>query len=248
MKNKSIVFFLVLIFIFSFCRKKHKQEEEINTIQPAKQEGEKLEVDKEKLKQLSITISLDSINKLLSYYDTDSSNNFFYTSDQLNYSLGFRDLFYSPISARFDIGKIDDAFANRYCLINFQQYNHYWSIYLLSQRFPKYEDGYYCGSIIHLLTFDSTNKFINAVQIMRNASDAMNDLIEWCNFKKMSDTSFSISIMKRYFDSFDSDHVKDYWRTFDSVQYTLLIDFKGHFMKKCVYNVHSFLELSEEDK
>lgn len=189
---------------------------------------------------MSITISIDSIDKLLSYYSVDSSNNFFYTFDQLNL-LGFKDLFYLSRYGHpydFEIGKINETFAERYCLINFEQYNHYWSIYLLSQRFPKYEDGYYCGSVVHLITFDSTDKFINAVQIMRNASDAMDDLIERCNFKILSDTSFSISIMKRYIDSFDSDHVKNYWRTFDSIGYTLLVDKRGHLYQLKPYSIH----------
>ena len=63
MKIKQVLLSLLLISIVFSCSRKPKQEEKINTIESIKKE-EQLTVDKEKLKQLSITISIDSIDKL----------------------------------------------------------------------------------------------------------------------------------------------------------------------------------------
>lgn len=237
-KSRQVVFFLLLGVSFFACRKKSKSEYVfIPAAEPKIEIEPDKKVDKEKLKELSITIGVDSMNKLIYSYE-DSLGNFFSKFSYL--ALNKLPELFTLDRSWAEVGKIGDLRANSYCLINFKEHKEYWSIYLLSQYSSSGsgEDGTYLSSIIHLLTFDSSNHFINAAPVMRHIYSSMSGHMGWSDFRMLSDTSFFVSIMDRYGDSFDSDHVKDYHGTFDSIGYTLLVDKRGYFYQLNPYRIH----------
>ena len=142
-----------------------------------------------------------------------------------------------PISLNYSYTKILFDSTNYFYQVDFTERPNYWLISVLENG-PVEEDGFN-RAILYSLVFDKDNNFIDCVITgfylsYWATSENWTRLVE-------SDSGFIVIKERIYLDDKDSNEVRDYYRSADSVVVRIGLDRKGKFISTTLDSVHKII-------